>query len=144
MVNFLLSSHKKAVELRQNYIIYVVPMLNPDGVIQGNHRTCLAGFDMNRRWANPSPFIHPVIFAVKNLATLIKEERLIDVYCDIHGHFQAHGGFMYCCSMTEKVSDPFSLNKVVLEKDAMLRVVPDLLSNKNEYFTIKHSSFNME
>jgi murein tripeptide amidase MpaA len=33
MVNFLLSNHKKAVEIRQNYIIYVVPMLNPDGVI---------------------------------------------------------------------------------------------------------------
>jgi murein tripeptide amidase MpaA len=59
MVNFLLSSHKKAVELRKHYIIYVVPMLNPDGVIQGNHRTDLAGYDMNRRWVNPSPWIHP-------------------------------------------------------------------------------------
>ena len=33
MLNFLLSSHKKAVDLRKEYIIYVVPMLNPDGVI---------------------------------------------------------------------------------------------------------------
>ena len=59
MVNFILSSHKKAIELRRHYIIYVVPMLNPDGVIQGNHRTDLAGLDMNRRWAVPSPWIHP-------------------------------------------------------------------------------------
>lgn len=102
MVNFLLSSHKKAVDLRKEFIIYVVPMLNPDGVIQGNHRTCLSGFDMNRRWATPSPFIHPVIYAVKNLATIVKEERNIEVFCDIHGHFQAHGSFMYCCSMTDK------------------------------------------
>jgi murein tripeptide amidase MpaA len=87
MVTFLLSANKKAAEIRKNYIIYVVPMLNPDGVIQGNHRTCLAGFDMNRRWSTPSPWIHPVIFATKNLASLAKEERTIDVYCDIHGHF---------------------------------------------------------
>lgn len=87
MVNFLLSSHKKAIELRRSYIIYVVPMLNPDGVIQGNHRTDLAGFDMNRRWATPSPWLHPVIYAIKSLATIMKEERPIDIFCDIHGHF---------------------------------------------------------
>jgi hypothetical protein len=46
--------------------------------------------------------------------------------------------------MTDKSMDPFSINRQVLEKDAMLRVVPDLLSNQNEYFSLKHSSFNME
>ena len=87
MVKYLLSSKKRAVELRKNYIFYVVPMLNPDGVIQGNHRTDLLGFDMNRRWAEPSPWLHPIMFAVRTLATIIKEERPIDVFCDIHGHF---------------------------------------------------------
>lgn len=87
MVNFLLSDNSRAKELRRKYIFSVIPMLNPDGVIQGNHRTCLAGYDMNRRWAEPSPFLHPVIYAVKNLATIIKEERIIDTFCDIHGHF---------------------------------------------------------
>jgi hypothetical protein len=47
--------------------------------------------------------IHPVMFAVKNLARMIKEERIIDVFCDIHGHFQASGPFMYCCSMVNKL-----------------------------------------
>jgi hypothetical protein len=27
------------------------------------------------------------MFSVKNLAKMIKEERIIDVFCDIHGHF---------------------------------------------------------
>lgn len=62
-------------------------MLNPDGVIHGNHRTDLAGYDMNRRWAEPSPWLHPIIFSVKNLASILNEERSIDVFCDIHGHF---------------------------------------------------------
>ena len=87
MVKYLLSSKKRAVELRKNYVFYVIPMLNPDGVIQGNHRTDLLGFDMNRRWAEPSPWLHPIMYAVRTLATMIKEERPIDVFCDIHGHF---------------------------------------------------------
>jgi hypothetical protein len=50
-------------------------MLNPDGVIFGNQRTDLAGYDMNRRWSEPSPWLHPVIYAVKMLARMLKEER---------------------------------------------------------------------
>jgi len=36
--------------LRKNYIIYVIPMINPDGVIFGHYRTNLAGYDLNRKW----------------------------------------------------------------------------------------------
>ena len=71
MVNFLLSDDEEARELRTNYIIYVIPMLNIDGVIHGNHRTNLAGFDLNRKWAEPSPYLSPIIYAVKNLAKMI-------------------------------------------------------------------------
>jgi murein tripeptide amidase MpaA len=28
----------------------IIPMVNPDGVIYGNFRTNLAGFDLNRQW----------------------------------------------------------------------------------------------
>lgn len=33
------------------YKFVVVPMVNPDGVIYGNFRTNLAGFDLNRQWS---------------------------------------------------------------------------------------------
>jgi murein tripeptide amidase MpaA len=36
-------------------------MLNPDGVINGNHRTSLAGCDLNRRWAAPNKALHPEV-----------------------------------------------------------------------------------
>ncbi len=100
-LNFLISDDPKAEQIRLNYIIFVVPMLNPDGVIFGNQRTDLAGYDMNRRWSEPSPWLHPVIYAVKLLARMIKEERTIDVFCDFHGHFQPSRGFMYCCSLNK-------------------------------------------
>jgi len=62
-------------------------MLNVDGVIHGNHRTNLAGRDLNRRWQDTSPYLYPIIYAVKNMARMVQEEREIEVYCDIHGHF---------------------------------------------------------
>jgi murein tripeptide amidase MpaA len=32
-VDFILSEHPKAIELRQRFIFYIVPMINIDGVI---------------------------------------------------------------------------------------------------------------
>ena len=45
---------REAQVLRDNFVFKVIPMLNPDGVINGNYRCSLAGCDLNRRWKNPS------------------------------------------------------------------------------------------
>jgi murein tripeptide amidase MpaA len=34
-------------------------MLNPDGVIHGNYRSNISGYDLNQRWENPSKYFHP-------------------------------------------------------------------------------------
>lgn len=36
------------IEIRNKVIFKLIPMLNPDGVVCGNYRSNLAGFDMNR------------------------------------------------------------------------------------------------
>ena len=48
-----------------NYIIKLIPMVNPDGVSIGNSRSSLAGVDLNRRWSNPVPNLHPEIYFLK-------------------------------------------------------------------------------
>jgi len=53
--------------LRENFVFKVIPMLNPDGVINGNYRCSLAGCDLNRRWKAPSSVIHPEIYHAKKL-----------------------------------------------------------------------------
>ena len=45
--------NEEAKLLREKYIFKIVPMLNPDGVINGNYRCSLAGCDLNRRWKVP-------------------------------------------------------------------------------------------
>jgi cytosolic carboxypeptidase protein 2/3 len=34
------------------FVFYIVPMLNPDGVIVGNYRTSYSGKDLNRQFQN--------------------------------------------------------------------------------------------
>jgi murein tripeptide amidase MpaA len=36
--------------LRDNFLIKIVPMLNPDGVSRGNYRFSGYGCDLNRKW----------------------------------------------------------------------------------------------
>ena len=53
IVDFLTSSHPSAAALRGAFVFLLVPFLNPDGVINGHHRTGLAGVDLNRHWTAP-------------------------------------------------------------------------------------------
>lgn len=48
--------------LRKHFIFKIIPMLNPDGVINGNYRCSLAGCDLNRRWKTPNRSLHPIIY----------------------------------------------------------------------------------
>lgn len=67
LIEFLLSNEPEANELREKFIFKIIPMLNPDGVIYGNYRSSLLGVDLNRRWKNPSKFLHPTIYYSKQL-----------------------------------------------------------------------------
>lgn len=68
VINFLTDpDSEEARILRENFVFKIIPMLNPDGVINGNYRSSLAGCDLNRRWKTPSESIHPTIFHTKNL-----------------------------------------------------------------------------
>jgi murein tripeptide amidase MpaA len=45
--------NEEAKMLRERFVFKIIPMLNPDGVINGNYRCSLAGCDLNRRWKAP-------------------------------------------------------------------------------------------
>lgn len=49
VLEFLTSEDPEAAALRDKYIFKIIPMLNPDGVINGNYRCGLVGADLNRR-----------------------------------------------------------------------------------------------
>jgi murein tripeptide amidase MpaA len=95
VIDFLISETKEAKELRDNFIFKIIPMLNPDGVINGNYRCSLAGCDLNRRWKHPSPVLHPTIYNTKQLIKQFSSERPLVLFCDLHGHSRRKNVFMY-------------------------------------------------
>ncbi|CAB1331951.1 unnamed protein product, partial [Coregonus sp. 'balchen'] len=74
VIDFLVSQHPVALILRDHVIFKIVPMLNPDGVYLGNYRCSLMGFDLNRHWQEPSPWVHPTLHAVKQLIVQLSQD----------------------------------------------------------------------
>lgn len=54
MIDYLIGNSVEAKILRENFIFFIIPMLNIDGVINGNYRCNLAGVDLNRQYLNPT------------------------------------------------------------------------------------------
>ena len=95
LIDFLTSQEPEARVLRDCFVFKIVPMLNPDGVINGNYRCSLVGQDLNRRWKNASKTLHPENSAVKRLIRQFRKEREVVLYCDLHGHSRKKNIFMY-------------------------------------------------
>ena len=95
-IDFLLSDADEAKKLREIYDFYIVPMMNPDGVLVGNSRTSFAGCDLNRRWAKPNEILHPEIYFTKNLILKLALNQNIAFIIDFHGHFGTYNSLFYC------------------------------------------------
>jgi murein tripeptide amidase MpaA len=67
IIDFLVGNSPEAFVLREKFVFKIVPMLNPDGVINGNYRCSLSGADLNRRWKSTSKLLYPEIFETKKL-----------------------------------------------------------------------------
>lgn len=109
IIQHLTGESREAQELREKFIFKIIPMLNPDGVINGNYRTSLSGMDLNRRWSTPDPVKHPTIYHAKELIRAMKKLRTVGLILDIHGHSRKQGLFVYGCVPDKKMLGPISL-----------------------------------
>jgi hypothetical protein len=130
IIDFITGPSSEAETLRNNYIFKIVPMLNPDGVINGNYRCSLAGVDLNRRWSRPSKTLHPEITATKKLVKQFSRERQIDLVCDLHGHSRKKNIFMYGCN--------------IHNQPEATRLLPYILSKISPLFSFKDCRFAMQ
>lgn len=64
-IDFLSSEDIEAIELRKHFVFKIVPMINVDGVVFGNNRCSLSGFDLNRIWKKPDVQLFPEVVAIK-------------------------------------------------------------------------------
>ncbi|KAJ4940489.1 hypothetical protein JOQ06_026789 [Pogonophryne albipinna] len=145
-LEFLMGSSPLAGSLRESYIFKIVPMLNPDGVVNGNHRCSLSGEDLNRQWQNPNLELHPTIYHTKSLLQYLAHiQRAPLVYCDYHGHSRKKNVFMYGCSVKETVwQSNISATSSDLQEDLGYRALPKILSQIAPAFSMGSCSFVVE
>ena len=83
----MLGKTRQAELLRKNYVFKIVPMVNPDGVIFGNYRTNLMGYDLNRKWdVYDKDQAFPEVTCIKQLISELNKERRVRAIIDLHGH----------------------------------------------------------
>lgn len=78
-------------------------MANPDGVILGNSRCNLPGFDLNRCWKGPRFDLCKQVYYIKHHVFLYN--RRVEMFLDLHAHSKKKNVFAYGCHDT---ADPFS------------------------------------
>ena len=66
-LNFILSNDPRAQKLRDMFVFKLIPFLNPDGVVRGHYRTDQRGVNLNRVYVDPSPVLHPTIYAARQI-----------------------------------------------------------------------------
>jgi hypothetical protein len=130
VIDFLLSEDGEAKSLREEFVFKILPMLNPDGVIQGNYRASMSGCDLNRRYLCPSKSFHPTIFYTKKMAKEFSRNYPLVLYCDFHGHSKQKNVFMYG-NTDEEVPEQY-------------RLFPYIMSKVNSSFSFKASKFSVQ
>ncbi|XP_010136268.1 PREDICTED: cytosolic carboxypeptidase 4, partial [Buceros rhinoceros silvestris] len=145
-LEFLVSSDPIADLLRKCFIFKIVPMLNPDGVINGNHRCSLSGDDLNRQWLTPSSQLHPTIYHAKGLLYYLRSiGRAPLVFCDYHGHSQKKNVFLYGCSIKETLWQAGCMvDTAVITEDVGYRTLPKILDKVAPAFVMNSCSFLVE
>ena len=96
-ISFLLSDDPSAVALRSSFIFYIIPMLNPDGVVAGNFRTSFSGKDLNRQFNRLNKHVFPEITSLHDFALHLKANyrSKLHFYFDFHSHASKRGLFCY-------------------------------------------------
>ncbi|KXZ45627.1 hypothetical protein GPECTOR_52g29 [Gonium pectorale] len=106
LLEFLLSSEPAAATLRSSFVFKLVPMLNPDGVVNGNYRCSLAGVDLNRVWDRPVRGLYPTVYHSKRLLQQLAAAGRLALYIDIHGHSTKTDTFFYGCEPSAAALQP--------------------------------------
>lgn len=81
--------------IRHNFVLIIVPMINPDGVSIGNSKCSLSGHDLDKYWRNPDRFIHPEIYYTKKVIENISKNNKVVFMCDFFGSDDKIGNFLF-------------------------------------------------
>lgn len=141
ILEYLLGETPSAKLLRDTFIFKCIPMLNPDGVINGSHRCSLAGCDLNRQWANPDARQFPTIYWTKSIWNYVKSKTdNVLLLCDFHGHSRRFNAFFFGCDSLDRQEVDASSRHVSILSNNSEKIFPALLS---EFCPENEANFNI-
>lgn len=145
-LEFLCSNDLVAQSLREAFVFKVIPMLNPDGVINGTNRCDLNREDLNRQWCKPDPMLSPTIYHTKGFLYYLNSiGRTPLVFCDYHGHSRKKNVFLYGCSIKETLWQSGSaVDTLGLKEDPGYRTIPKTLDRIAPAFSFNSCNYLVE
>jgi murein tripeptide amidase MpaA len=109
LIDYLLHDTQSVRKLREKTVFNIVPMVNPDGVIQGNYRNNKAGVNLNRVWDDlehtDSPSVKAVVDAIHKWTD---EGNPYDIFLDLHSDSEATTNYAFHAA--EGVEPPLAEN----------------------------------
>ena len=112
-----------------NFVLVVVPMLNPDGVFRGYYRLDTNGKNLNRVYHSSYYVKYPAIFALKRVINYLKEENRLLSYFDLHAHNIIDKSFLFG-NKAESLDDHL---EIIL--------IPKIMSMISAKFELKNCKF---
>uniref|UniRef100_A0A7E4VT98 Pepdidase_M14_N domain-containing protein n=1 Tax=Panagrellus redivivus TaxID=6233 RepID=A0A7E4VT98_PANRE len=142
LLKFLVSDKPEAIKLRELCVFKVIPMLNPDGVINGSHRCSLSGQDLNRTWDRPNPTLHPTIYNTKGIVQYCIDvaRKPPFVFVDLHGHSRRCNVFMYGNNPDESWR---AADHAIGTGSNVYLALPEILANSAPGFSLKECRFSI-
>jgi murein tripeptide amidase MpaA len=84
-LRFLLSDDERAAEIRDQCMVKLFPMADPDGVVRGGVRFNKFGYDLNRNWDNVDAKLTPEIYTQrKAILDWVDSGHRLDLFLTIH------------------------------------------------------------
>ncbi|XP_077371617.1 cytosolic carboxypeptidase 4 [Festucalex cinctus] len=145
-LEFLCSQNPIAKALRETFVFKIIPMLNPDGVINGMNRCDLNREDLNRQWSKPDPVLCPTIYHTKGFLYYLNSiGRTPLVFCDYHGHSRKKNVFLYGCSIKETLWQSGStFDTAGLKEDPGYRTIAKALDRIAPAFSFNSCNYMVE
>ncbi|XP_061138908.1 cytosolic carboxypeptidase 4 isoform X9 [Syngnathus typhle] len=108
-LEFLCSHDPIAQALRETFVFKIIPMLNPDGVINGMNRCDLNRDDLNRQWCKPDPVLCPTIYHTKGFLSYLSSIRRTPLGLQTRTRELEEMGMKFCHSLLSLTVDTRAL-----------------------------------